>query len=75
MLLKDTFKRYVNHTFESNDSVAFWKVGEAYTSHDNCKIHLYHKMTTFEGKMHQIFINDMHSIERYAPEFQKCSVH
>jgi len=33
--------KIVNHAYERNDSAAFWKVGEAYTSHDNYKIYAY----------------------------------
>ena len=33
--------KIVNHAYERNDSAAFWKVGEAYASHDNYKIYAY----------------------------------
>ena len=33
--------KIVNHAYERNDSAAFWKVGQAYTSHDNYKIYPY----------------------------------
>ena len=39
--------KIVKHAYERNDSAAFWKVSDAYTSHDNFKIRLYLKMTTF----------------------------
>jgi len=33
--------KIVNHAYERSVSAAFWKVGEAYTSHNNYKIYAY----------------------------------